>query len=126
MKRLVSVIAFFTLVGCGDRQEPIDTGLGKEIFDKNCAVCHGPSGNVRLADQHNPKTPDLRRIAERSPHGRLPRVMLAEIIDGRRIVQAHGTRTMPAWGEQFDGEDGLTAEQKIDALVSYIETIQIR
>jgi mono/diheme cytochrome c family protein len=114
------------LVGCGKGPGPDDSSAGKEIFDKHCAVCHGPGGNIRLADQHNPKTPDLRTIAERSPHGRLPRIMLAEIIDGRRIMQAHGTRTMPIWGEQLDAEDSGSADEKVDALVKYIESIQTK
>ena len=114
------------LVGCGEAPGSADAMAGKEIFDKHCSVCHGPGGNVRQADQHDPETPDLRTIAQRSPQGRLPRIMLAEIIDGRRIVQAHGSRTMPVWGEQLDLEDGGTADEKIDALVKYIESIQIK
>ena len=114
------------LVGCGKRPGSADPSAGKAIFDKHCAVCHGPGGNVRLADQHDPKTPDLRTIAERSPHGRLPRIMLGEIIDGRRIVQSHGSRTMPIWGEQLNVEDSDSADEKIDALVKYIESIQTK
>ena len=114
------------LFGCGERPDSADASAGKEIFDKHCAVCHGPGGNVRLADQHDPNTPDLRRIAERSPQGRLPRIMLAEIIDGRRIHQAHGSRTMPIWGEQLDVEDSGTADEKVSALVKYIESIQTK
>ena len=114
------------LVGCGQRSGSDNPSVGKEIFDNHCAECHGPAGNVRLADQHDPKTPDLRRIAERSPQGRLPRIMLAEIIDGRRIDQAHGSRTMPIWGEQLGVEGNGTADEKVKALVNYVESIQIK
>ena len=123
---LFIVLLGTTLVGCGERSDSADSSAGQEIFDKHCAVCHGRGGNVRLAAQSDPNTPDLRRIAERSPQGRLPRIMLAEIIDGRRIVQAHGNRTMPIWGDQLDAEDGGTAEEKVNALVQYIESIQIK
>lgn len=122
-----SIIPFFflgtLLAGCGQGPSSADVSAGEEIFEQNCAVCHGPGGDVRRAAQHDAKTPDLRTIAERSPHGRLPRVMLAEIIDGRRIVQAHGSRTMPIWGEQLDQDSG-SVDAQIDALLTYIESIQ--
>lgn len=114
------------LSGCEQEQSAASPSAGKAIYDKYCVGCHGPDGNVRLAAQHDAKTPDLRTIADRSPHGRLPRIMLAEIIDGRRVVQAHGSRTMPVWGEQLAMEDSATVEQQIDALLAYIESIQIK
>jgi mono/diheme cytochrome c family protein len=128
MNRSTLLIIVFSaaLVGCGQRAGSDSASAGKEIFDQYCAQCHGPAGNVRLAEYHDPNTPDLRRIAERSPQGRLPRIMLAEIIDGRRIVQAHGNRTMPKWGEQLDVEGSGTADDKVQALVNYIESIQTK
>ena len=126
-RSVILVLALGTvLVGCGQRTGSADLSRGEEIFDKHCALCHGPGGNVRLAEHLDPDTPDLRTIASRSPQGRLPRIMLAEIIDGRRIVQSHGSRTMPVWGEQFDTEDDGTADEKINALLKYIESIQTK
>lgn len=123
---LIAALLLPVLFGCEQQQSAATPSAGKAIYDKYCVGCHGPDGNVRLAAQHDAKTPDLRTIADRSPHGRIPRVMLAEIIDGRRIVQAHGSRTMPVWGEQLALEDSGTVDQQIDALLAYIESIQIK
>jgi mono/diheme cytochrome c family protein len=119
-----SLLLCVGLSGCGQGQEAADVSAGQALFDQNCAVCHGPGGDVRRAAQHDANTPDLRTIAARAPHGRMPRVMLAEIIDGRRIVQAHDSRTMPIWGEQLDSENSGSVDEKIEALVTYIESIQ--
>ncbi len=118
------IVAFAAmLTGCGEAPGgQTDVAAGQAIFEKHCAACHGPGGDVRRAEQHDAETPDLRRIAANSAGGRLPRVILAEIIDGRRIVQAHGKgRTMPVWGENEE-IDAVGAE----ALVDYISTIQTR
>jgi len=120
---LVALAALTT--GCERAEESADISEGAALYAANCAVCHGPEGNVREAEMHDPKTPDLRKIAQTSPGGRLPRVMLAEIIDGRRVIESHA-RSMPAWGEALGQGDDKVAEAKIDLLVAYIESIQQR
>ncbi len=52
------------------------------------------------------------------------------MIDGRFLIGAHGSRTMPVWGRVL-GEpiaDDTTADEvsrgRIDALVSYLQSIQ--
>ncbi len=126
MRRSAILLAVLVaaLSGCQKAQTTADVEAGKALFDENCAVCHGPGGNVREAAQHDAKTPDLREIAKRSAGGYLPVSTLAEIIDGRRVISSHG-RTMPVWGEQF-GEDDAETKAKIESLVAYIESIQVR
>jgi hypothetical protein len=46
------------------------------------------------------EVPDLTLIARRAK-GFYPRASIEKIIDGRHIIGAHGTRTMPVWGEDF-------------------------
>ena len=122
---LLIILLGVVLTGCEKGPDLEDViAEGKETFDKHCVVCHGPGGDVRSAAQHDPKTPDLRTIAARSPQGRMPRIMLTEVIDGRRVVQAHG-RSMPVWGEAL-GTDGADADEKIAALLAYIESIQTK
>ncbi|MEM7280281.1 MAG: cytochrome c [Pseudomonadota bacterium] len=122
---ILTVLVGIVLAGCEKQPDPEEIiAQGKATFDAHCVACHGPDGDVRAADQYDPATPDLRTIASRSPQGRMPRVMLTEIIDGRRVVQAHGNRTMPVWGEALGMDDGGSADEKIDALVKYVESIQ--
>jgi mono/diheme cytochrome c family protein len=75
---------------------------GKELYGRFCASCHGPEGrgNGPVASSFKVEVPDLTLIARRA-HGEYPRDRIARIIDGRFIVGAHGTRTMPVWGEDF-------------------------
>jgi mono/diheme cytochrome c family protein len=122
----LAIVLGMALVGCEKTWDSSDRSAGKEIYDKHCIQCHGPEGDVRAAENYSAETPDLRRITERMAQGRMPRVMLRELIDGRRLVQAHGNRTMPVWGELLDSEDDGTADEKIDALLDYIESIQIK
>lgn len=113
------------ITGCTPADNSADLSEGAALFAANCAACHGPEGNVREAELHDPKTPDLRKIAQSSPGGRLPRVMLAETIDGRRVIESH-TRSMPTWGEVLGQGDDTVAQAKIDLLIAYIESIQQR
>jgi mono/diheme cytochrome c family protein len=111
--------------GCERADKSAEINEGAALFAANCAACHGPQGDVREAEMYDRDTPDLRRIAQNSPGGRLPRVILGEIIDGRRLIEGH-TRSMPAWGEALGQGDDTVAEAKIDSLVAYIESIQQR
>ena len=120
---LVALAAMTT--GCDRAGTSADLSEGAALFAANCAVCHGPQGNVREATNYDPATPDLREIARNSAGGRLPRVALAEVIDGRRVIEGH-TRSMPAWGEALGQGDDKVAKAKIDLLIAYIESIQQR
>jgi len=75
---------------------------GKELFVRFCASCHGASGSGDgpVATSFKVEVPDLTLIARRAG-GKYPRERIARVIDGRHIVGAHGTRTMPVWGEDF-------------------------
>jgi hypothetical protein len=75
--------------------------------------------------------PDLTRLWQRygTP---LDRERLATYIDGRYLVETHGPREMPVWGDEFFGDAPPLAgnvvegarRHLIDVLVRYLETIQ--
>lgn len=105
---------------------------GRGDFERHCAVCHGldAAGTGPLTEYLIRKPADLTTIAQ-SYDGDFPFDRVAAVIDGRADVAAHGPREMPVWGYRFAqtadrGEDGPTAEQRITAIASYLETLQKR
>jgi mono/diheme cytochrome c family protein len=106
---------------------------GAELFQQFCAACHGTDGRGGgpVAGSLATLVPDLTRLSERHD-GRFPAAEVREIIDGRAVVIAHGTRFMPVWGYEFWIEEGadVVAEEEariiIDRLVDYLGSIQER
>jgi len=97
-----------TLVGlCASAQAADDVGKsGKELFERYCAACHGVSGrgDGPVAKSLRPEVPDLTRFAQR--HGNFfDRDLIERVIDGRHVIGAHGTRTMPIWGQDLSAAD---------------------
>ena len=75
---------------------------GKDLYQKFCASCHGVEGrgDGPVAQHLNVEVPDLALLARRHG-GKFPRDLVDRIIDGRHIIGAHGTRTMPVWGQEL-------------------------
>lgn len=75
---------------------------GKELYVRFCASCHGVTGtgDGPVAGSFKVEVPDLTLVAKRAK-GLYPRDRIEKIIDGRYIVAAHGSRTMPVWGDDF-------------------------
>jgi hypothetical protein len=57
-------------------------------------------GDGPVASSFKVEVPDLTLIARRA-QGSYPRDRIERIIDGRFVVGAHGSRTMPVWGEDL-------------------------
>ena len=104
---------------------------GQELFQQFCSACHGDAGrgDGPVATTLNVLVPDLTRLAERRD-GNFPAGEVWDIIDGRALVVAHGTRTMPVWGYEFWVEEGADApaesiaRELIDRIVRHIESLQ--
>jgi mono/diheme cytochrome c family protein len=107
--------------------------LGAQLFARYCASCHGPTGvgDGHVARALSRPPADLTRIAARRG-GEFPDAEIAHWIDGRFDVPAHGTREMPIWGRRLadpiaeDASGEEVARGRIDLLVGYLETIQVR
>ena len=105
--------------------------LGKPYFMGYCASCHGSSGrgDGPAAVSLRSRPADLTQIAARRG-GRFSRAEIAQFIDGRFSVSAHGSREMPVWGEVFtrDIPEADVAESiargKVLVLVEYLKSIQ--
>lgn len=104
---------------------------GQDLYRRFCAACHGLEGrgDGPVAGSFKVEVPDLTLIARRAG-GDFPRERIARIVDGRHIFGAHGTRTMPVWGEDFSKVDlgDPNAEQAtrllIERLVDYVAQLQ--
>ncbi|HVZ21378.1 MAG TPA: cytochrome c [Vicinamibacterales bacterium] len=101
---------------------------GAALYKQHCATCHGVDGRgdgpAAPAMRFMPS--DLTALAMEN-HGMFPSERVRQIIEGRGPA-AHGNRLMPVWGDIFArtarGRD--SARQRIDALVEFLESIQLR
>jgi len=99
--KLLSMVAAFILVPSVASAQQIN--IGQLEYESNCAVCHGVSGkgDGPLAGMITEMVSDLTTLAENND-GVFPFNAVYETIDGRRMVTAHGTRDMPAWGYEYN------------------------
>lgn len=102
---------------------------GRATFGTYCASCHGATakGDGTLANLINPRPPDLTLIAKRAG-GAFPAERVARTIDGRSPAKGHGNSEMPVWGDAFakSTADQTPPGEKIQQLVAYLESIQVR
>ena len=107
-----------------------DVYEGHQLFLRYCAACHGEdgTGNGPVAKTLRDQPANLRLLADKFGMP-LPTLALADLIDGRKAVRAHGTHEMPIWGERLyqthegnQGERGIG--ETIRKIVAYLETIQ--
>jgi len=104
---------------------------GEELYGRLCASCHGTTGrgDGPVANSFKIEVPDLTLIARRHG-GAFPRDQIEQTIDGRYTVLAHGTRTMPVWGEvlgrtEIGNPDAERATRlMITRLLDYVESLQ--
>jgi mono/diheme cytochrome c family protein len=100
---------------------------GKVHFQKYCVSCHGEDGKGLLIDSLFTQPADLTRILASNKKNEFPILYVANKIDGRKMAKAHGSRTMPIWGEVFSEEELLDESQikgKLGELVAYLISIQ--
>ena len=105
--------------------------VGSDLFQNYCVTCHGKSGRGDgvLADMLKKRPPDLTQFA-RTNGGVFPSELVRKIIDGRQPVSGHGGKDMPVWGDAFQSASGGSGEtavqERIDALVRHIESLQVK
>jgi mono/diheme cytochrome c family protein len=121
------------LVAFLERMQTVTTSAdspGAILFRTYCASCHGADarGSGPLSDLLRNAPPDLTRFAARNG-GVFPADRVTRIVDGSDVA-SHGNREMPVWGDAFTRTSrGLTeqaARARVDALVRYLEGIQVR
>jgi len=105
---------------------------GERTYRRLCVKCHGIDGSGAVGSAKttgSTKAADLRKIAARNG-GRFDRATVTEWIEGRSSPGAHGTRSMPVWGERLSREYERYPDSQaliaatIDPLVVYLESLQ--
>lgn len=140
--RLVLLLALASpIAACGesgDRAAPTpapagEGGPGRILYLTHCQGCHGLEGrgDGPAAASLRTRPTDLTRLWQRygTP---LDRARLTAYIDGRGLLEVHGPREMPVWGDEFfEDAPPLTPnlvegakQHLISVLVEYLETIQ--
>src|SRR5579872_2105023 len=129
---LIMTAIILTLAPLARAASKDDVRDGEKYFRRYCASCHGMTGtgDGPVARTLAKPPANLRMLSDKygSP---LPVAKLADLIDGRDAVRAHGTAEMPVWGERLyamgEGERGeLGISEVIGKIVAYLETIQDR
>jgi len=106
---------------------------GRDEYSRYCASCHGTEGkgDGPIAADLSVAPADLTQISARRG-GVFPQAMIAEFIDGRRRVRAHGPANMPVWGERFDREaptapaGDIAIRGRVLPLIEYLRSIQAK
>jgi len=107
---------------------------GRADYLVHCASCHGINGegDGPVAGVLNVKTPNLTLLSVNN-RGSFPEKHVFDTIDGSVLVEAHGTRDMPVWGEFFPmqalnaankAQTGREVHARIQRLVDYLRSIQ--
>lgn len=129
-------VAFSGAVFAAD--DATELKLGEMEYMSQCASCHGPKGHGDgpVAAVLKTAPPDLTMITSRYS-GTFPTDQIVMMIDGRNMINPHGDRNMPVWGDRYftaaveraqsvphDVDAQAMALGRVTALVSYLESIQ--
>lgn len=131
------IAALATLATSVFAAEPAKS-LGQREYVGHCAVCHGEAGkgNGPYAGIIETKMPDL-TVLSKNNGGVFPVERVYSVIDGSATLKAHGTRTMPIWGQRYRLEaaeyygglpydDRAFVRARILALTEYVSTLQAK
>jgi mono/diheme cytochrome c family protein len=128
-----SIALALTIMAVGSSSHAADyvSMPGKDLYKRFCAACHGvdAAGNGPVADSLTVEVPDLRLLARRAG-GSFPRERVMQIIDGRHIIGAHGSRVMPVWGEDLsriavgDPDAERATQLGISRITDYLSQLQ--
>lgn len=93
----VLVSAFAITASAADKFD-----IGKIEYEQSCATCHGLDGKGKgsIAQTFQLSVPDITTLTKRNG-GVFPVSRVYDVIDGREMVKAHGSREMPIWGKYY-------------------------
>jgi mono/diheme cytochrome c family protein len=105
-------------------------------YNVSCLVCHGPrgKGDGPMAPALKQKPTDLTKLEQQNDY-KFPFLKVFQVIDGRAVVPAHGTRDMPVWGRRYIEDIGdkygpyggeAAVRARVLELVYYVQSLQER
>jgi len=104
-----------------------DPASGVEMYRTYCAVCHGldGKGGGPAAPALKQEPPDLTLLSKKNG-GEFPAFRVSNIIQGDAVVDAHGSRDMPTWGDAFRTlkRDEAMVKLRVHNLTQYIASLQ--
>ncbi|HMQ05915.1 MAG TPA: cytochrome c [Saprospiraceae bacterium] len=128
---ILILIAFMSLQSCNTEPPKnsriAQAKLGKEHYMNYCSSCHGEDGKGKKVEGLTKQPLDLTTIVVDRRVSNFPILEIANIIDGRKMVEAHGTREMPIWGEVFSTGEYLNENEikgRLAELIAYLMSIQ--
>jgi mono/diheme cytochrome c family protein len=121
---IVTTLVLSGVIGHG-AQAGDGTAEGRVLYVHHCASCHGVAADGRgpVAPVLTPPPRDLRTLRQRYGNP-LPVDRIAQLVDGREIVTAHGPRTMPVWGDRLGEGGAARVRGRIEAIVAWLATVQ--
>jgi len=134
------VLGLGVLVGTGWSENespqmiPGETAVtsGRLEYRSHCAQCHGVAGkgDGPVAAVLTKKPADLTVLAKNNG-GTFPEEKVVNVINGSKIITAHGTRTMPIWSIEFSkprpgapSKSVTIVNERIRMLTDYLKSIQ--
>lgn len=127
-------IAASCVAGNAAAADDMQVKVGKDLYMKYCATCHGPSGNGTdgMASRLFTNQPANLTLLSKENGGKFPMNELMNIVKGDQPIAAHGSREMPVWGEILGRplSDGMYGQDEADAKIinigKFLETIQVK
>jgi mono/diheme cytochrome c family protein len=101
------------------------------MYRRYCGACHGLEGRGDgvVSGFMRPPASDLTQLSQKHG-GEFPFAHVMRVIDGREMVQGHGTSEMPVWGDILKEELGervaadTEVRGKILLITEHLRTIQ--
>ena len=101
---------------------------GADEYYRLCAVCHGEGarGDGPMSRMLKTPPPNLTLLAKNNG-GHFPFLRVLEMIDGRNMIEVHGTREMPVWGESLtrDYDQFIARTIELEVLL-YLNSLQVK
>ena len=113
-----------------DPESALEKGEISGAFEyyRLCAVCHGEGGrgDGPMARVLKTPPPNLTLLAKNNG-GHFPFLRVLEMIDGRSMIEAHGSRDMPIWGESLTRDYDQFIARTIELeLMLHLNSLQVK